>query len=1425
MKILALEQSKQSLVHLPRRIPRLDLWTDGLDFSLGVYRKVRFADLRLVAVAALAGVRSHETHVLLFIAGEEQPFLVPASDIALQRFRTASGASLDDSLRAFIHHLCRRNPDLAVSENTCSYLQNQPPEEVPKGELYALATSLASALRQNGSRKTSTTEPVSASTETHRPARTSPRTRQVFATRSENADAAPPLLPPWSSALSYGPRRRAELLKGLRRRLEPPRISWPRALRLYLIALEMALLPILYLGLITAIGLAVLDFIANGQDPAAGLPMALLYRLLAIAGVCLALPLSIPLFIKRRAADAEPSLDRRQEPVLYNFVERLCEALGCRRLQRIGVDSGTGVSIGAELDADGKSRLTLNLGLSLIAGLTVEQLSSLIASRMTRYLRRRGSWLAHSARTVDERYLQIFRDSELWRYCATHSEDQELPWGISEWGIVFCRLLLFFPPTRFVLNMLDGFAREYERKLCRIHRVLDRDAELLAERLVGRESYTAARREWRRLRVAHAQLLRKLEDLRRQRRLPDHLPARVALRALRARVDGAGSPPLRPGGKKPPAFSCSLPATAMFRDFPGSSRELTRRLYASLLDRIDGIEPIEKELLSEHESSPEIVALKRYFGHSISRWRLLSLPAEMVVDARPIEELLSALRHGWQNQARCLTTACETVDQYDAAAARRLRARQTLQLIEAGFQLPAKELGFDRGNDSAPRMLEAEAVDRLETLSAALSEIEALDRRRLVGALAVVTSPDNAARLDDGQVWCREIPCLLAVVAQISELSAQLLDLRHRCTLLADLKARIARYPHHPQMAAMIVERSVKDLQSVIALIYKHLARTPNLFHNGGDPAPAIRGIANDHLHLGQEVLRRTYNLYFRALGRLVYIAEQVELASGLDPRALSATSGASAARPASATPARAPSAGRRAPETTARLPPRAASDPPSFKTRPKTTGAGSTPFRGRESGQLEVGGRLLDHRLELIERIGQGGFATVWKAYDKQARRLVAVKVLHPQLASDQGRRQRFVRGAEKMKELRHLHIVRVFEEKLEEADRHFFVMEYCGGGDLRQAILAGRFTLRERLRIILEIGEALDFAHSRGVIHRDVKPSNILLDGSHRPKLADFDLVRALDTLNEPQTQGRPGTLLYAPPERVTDESADIFALGMTAAFVVHGGDLPADVIKEPRSFIARLSCPDATKTALLKAVSWDVTGRFDSIAAFCFELKRSLEPEASEIPKPGTSGDRTPAAGNRGAPEVHSRRLSWWKFALACLGLALSIRFLANLDATADSLTLEDVINAVLDREGFVEVPAGVSTPEGYAFKIHTGPVTNKRYLRFLTANPNYPRPLLWTDEAIDQPAGPVLGLTRKEARAYCLWHPEMRLPSEAQWRAAAPHIGETRFPWSSSKLAARPGLRERNLEIGFRCLVPIGVRDYSNMFNVWLTRPID
>jgi hypothetical protein len=267
-----------------------------------------------------------------------------------------------------------------------------------------------------------------------------------------------------------------------------------------------------------------------------------------------------------------------------------------------------------------------------------------------------------------------------------------------------------------------------------------------------------------------------------------------------------------------------------------------------------------------------------------------------------------------------------------------------------------------------------------------------------------------------------------------------------------------------------------------------------------------------------------------------------------------------------------------------------------------------------RSGGQLRLGDQLGDGRYLLVERIGRGGFANVWKALDQVSGQHVAVKVLHSELAGDVIRRERFFRGARVMAELEHPAVVRIIEPYGEDDGYHYFVMELATGGDLRQAVLDGRVVASDVVPLLLGLGRALEEAHVRGLVHRDVKPANVLLTEGREPRLTDFDLVAAAETTGGTRT-GAMGTFIYAAPEVLdrpqdADARADVYGLGMTALFVLHGADLTTEIKYAAADFISRLSCDEPLKRILQRAVAWKAKNRFADVAAFCEALRAHVQ-----------------------------------------------------------------------------------------------------------------------------------------------------------------------------------------------------------------------
>ncbi|MEU6157263.1 Stk1 family PASTA domain-containing Ser/Thr kinase [Streptomyces sp. NPDC047130] len=215
--------------------------------------------------------------------------------------------------------------------------------------------------------------------------------------------------------------------------------------------------------------------------------------------------------------------------------------------------------------------------------------------------------------------------------------------------------------------------------------------------------------------------------------------------------------------------------------------------------------------------------------------------------------------------------------------------------------------------------------------------------------------------------------------------------------------------------------------------------------------------------------------------------------------------------------------------------------------------------------------GRLLDGRYRVDARIAVGGMATVYRALDTRLDRVLALKVMHPSLAQDAAFVERFIREARSVARLAHPNVVQVFDQGADEG-YVYLAMEYVAGCTLRDVLRErGALQPRAALDILEPVLAALGAAHRAGFVHRDMKPENVLIGDDGRVKVADFGLVRAVDTVTD-STGSVLGTVSYLAPEQIergiADPRVDVYACGVVLYEMLtgekpHRGDSPAQVL----------------------------------------------------------------------------------------------------------------------------------------------------------------------------------------------------------------------------------------------------------------------
>lgn len=266
-----------------------------------------------------------------------------------------------------------------------------------------------------------------------------------------------------------------------------------------------------------------------------------------------------------------------------------------------------------------------------------------------------------------------------------------------------------------------------------------------------------------------------------------------------------------------------------------------------------------------------------------------------------------------------------------------------------------------------------------------------------------------------------------------------------------------------------------------------------------------------------------------------------------------------------------------------------------------------------------------------IIEQIGMGGMATVYKAYQPSMERYVALKVLPSHYAADPKFVKRFIREARTIAQLEHRHILPVYDFG-EENGITYLVMRYLEGGTLKEVLAQGRPTLSDIAELLTQICAALDYAHRRGVVHRDVKPANIMIDDEGCAYLADFGIAKVLEGTVELTEEGVGiGTPAYMAPEQSlgqkVDGRTDIYALGVILYEMVVGrppyeADTPMAValahIHAPLP-LPREVRPDITEpieAVIIKALAKDPADRFQTADELAQAFKQGLA-ESGSIP----------------------------------------------------------------------------------------------------------------------------------------------------------------------------------------------------------------
>jgi serine/threonine-protein kinase len=428
------------------------------------------------------------------------------------------------------------------------------------------------------------------------------------------------------------------------------------------------------------------------------------------------------------------------------------------------------------------------------------------------------------------------------------------------------------------------------------------------------------------------------------------------------------------------------------------------------------------------------------------------------------------------------------------------------------------------------------------------------------------------------------------------------------------------------------------------------------------------------------------------------------------------------------------------------------------------------------------------------VERpLGAGGFAVVYQVRDLHLKRKLAVKVLSPDVIASKTALERFRREAETVAQLSHPHIVPLHFVGQKD-DLVYLTMECIEGGSLADRLeREGKLPADEVARILREVAGALAHAHKRGVVHRDIKPHNVLLEAeTGRCLVTDFGIARTAEASSLTASGMLVGTPAYLSPEQVSgqhsDHRSDIYALGVMGYEMLTGqppftGPTPTAVLMkrlagDPTPIQKlRPDVPPAVRDTIEGCLAQNPEERFQNAA----DIVRAL-------------GGQTPVSAGHSTAEFVLRRRRERKRTLSVLGVGAIAAVAAAVAAglwwrgrpAPAALPLVDSAMVVIPggtvRMGLDDGPpharpSHAVTVDSIGMDVHE--VTVGDYAAFVSAR-SFPAP--WRGPTPD-PRLPVTGVFWAEATSYCAWkHPDGgRLPTEVEWEAAARGAAGRRFPW--------------------------------------------
>jgi predicted Zn finger-like uncharacterized protein len=745
------------------------------------------------------------------------------------------------------------------------------------------------------------------------------RAKPMSAAASMPQPAAEPPVEPQAADRPIPPISEDELLAAFLGDIERVRSTWGYRLALVVVGVVMVLLPVIYAGMICLViyGMclhAVYDlWVFRSAQGHAVIAAVIFYVGVLIAGLLAVLFMIKPFFARSVQVERRRSLTENGEPLLFAFVDRICDAVGSQCPRRIDVDCQVNASasfrrgfwsmiVGGDM--------VLTIGLSLTAGMSIQQFAGVLAHEFGHFSQGLGMRMSYLIRTISFWFRRVVYDRDQW--------DQRLiDWSENGDGrigavLLVARFLIWC--SRRVLWVLMFIGHAVSGYLLR---QMEFDADRYETRLCGSESFEQSTRRLAVLSIAYQGALSDLNEFHREGRLGDNLPRLVVINEreisvdIRQKIDKMVDESTTGAFDTHPCdndrivrarrecasgvFHESRPATALFSNFNELAKNTTwdfyRGVFGSQFRAID-THPIDELLARQGRDVKSRKAIHRFFQGAFSSLRMLSLPNDIPrpehVKPRAAVAELKKSRTQMLEAAAAVKELLKTYAMHDS---RLMEVEMAESLFASNLRVHSKTFSVPLANASQSDKVSTAATAGQKAISKQLEPFETAASRRIVAALSLLRVPQVAKRMKDAEVRWVEAERLLPVLSLLRQLLDPILVLRNNNAALGML---VAQLESNKQNAALLqtIQMQMQTVTGQIREISEKLSdyRYP-LDHSKGnnytiamyaidelpccDDLPAILGA-------GGQMLDNLTTLYMRICGRLASTVESVETLVGL---------------------------------------------------------------------------------------------------------------------------------------------------------------------------------------------------------------------------------------------------------------------------------------------------------------------------------------------------------------------------------------------------------------------------------------------------------------------------------------------------------------------------------------------------------------